>query len=66
MYNVMFYFFALLVIIFIIFVTRRLDDSKSGVPGRRYVRTKPPRVAPGNPIVRMKLLAFAVGASFAG
>ena len=28
MYNLMFYIFALMVIIVIIFVTRRLDDSK--------------------------------------
>jgi branched-chain amino acid transport system permease protein len=66
MYNVMFYFFALLVIILIIFVTRRLDDSKIGRAWTAVREDEIAAVAQGIPIVRMKLLAFAVGASFAG
>ena len=66
MYNVMFYFFALLVIIAIIFVTKRLDDSKIGRAWTAVREDEIAAVAQGIPIVRMKLLAFAVGASFAG
>ena len=66
MYNVMFYFFALMVIIAIIFVTKRLDDSKIGRAWTAVREDEIAAVAQGIPIVRMKLLAFAVGASFAG
>ncbi len=66
MYNLMFYIFALIVIIVIIFVTRRLDDSKIGRAWTAIREDETAAIAQGIPLVRMKLTAFAVGASFAG
>ncbi len=66
MYNLMFYIFALIVIIVIIFVTRRLDDSKIGRAWTAVREDETAAIAQGIPLVRMKLTAFAVGASFAG
>jgi branched-chain amino acid transport system permease protein len=66
MYNVMFYLFALAVIIVIIFVTRRLDDSKIGRAWTAVREDETAAIAMGVPLVRMKLAAFAIGASFAG
>ncbi len=66
MYNLMFYLFALIVIIVIVFVTRRLDDSKLGRAWTAVREDETAAIAQGIPLVRMKLTAFAVGASFAG
>lgn len=66
MYNLMFYIFALIVIIVIIFVTRRLDDSKLGRAWTAVREDETAAIAQGIPLVKMKLAAFAVGASFAG
>lgn len=66
MYNLMFYIFALTVIIIIVFVTRRLDDSKLGRAWTAVREDETAAIAQGIPLVRMKLTAFAVGASFAG
>jgi len=66
MYNVMFYLFALAVIIVIVFVTRRLDDSKIGRAWTAIREDETAAIAMGVPLVKMKLAAFAVGASFAG
>jgi branched-chain amino acid transport system permease protein len=66
MYNVMFYLFALAVIIIIVFVTRRLDDSKIGRAWTAIREDETAAIAMGVPLVKMKLAAFAVGASFAG
>ncbi len=66
MYNLMFYVFALIVIIVIIFVTRRLDDSKMGRAWTAVREDETAAIAMGIPLVRTKLSAFAVGASFAG
>jgi branched-chain amino acid transport system permease protein len=66
MYNLMFYVFALIVIIVIIFVTRRLDDSKIGRAWTAVREDETAAIAQGIPLVKMKLMAFAVGASFAG
>jgi branched-chain amino acid transport system permease protein len=66
MYNVMFYLFALAIIIIIVFVTRRLDDSKIGRAWTAIREDETAAIAMGIPLVRMKLAAFAVGASFAG
>jgi branched-chain amino acid transport system permease protein len=66
MYNLMFYIFALIVIIVIIFVTRRLDDSKLGRAWTAVREDETAAIAQGIPLVRMKLTAFAVGACFAG
>lgn len=66
MYNVLFYLMALLVIVIIILVTRRLDDSKVGRAWTAVREDETAAIAMGIPLVRMKLAAFAVGASFAG
>ena len=62
MYNVMFYLLALAVIIIIIFVTRRLDDSKIGRAWTAIREDETAAIAMGIPLVKMKLAAFAVGA----
>ncbi len=66
MYNVLFYLLALVVIVAIIFVTRRLDDSKIGRAWTAIREDETAAIAMGIPLTRMKLAAFAVGASFAG
>jgi branched-chain amino acid transport system permease protein len=66
MYNVLFYLLALGVIIVIVFVTRRLDDSKIGRAWTAIREDETAAIAMGVPLVKMKLAAFAVGASFAG
>ena len=66
MYNLLFYLLALAVIIIIIFFTRRLDDSKIGRAWTAVREDETAAIAMGVPLVRMKLAAFAVGASFAG
>lgn len=66
MYNLFFYLAALLVIVVIIKVTRRLDDSKIGRAWTAVREDETAAIAMGIPLVRMKLAAFAVGASFAG
>ncbi|WP_051553392.1 ABC transporter permease subunit [Desulfobulbus elongatus] len=66
MYNVLFYVLALAVILIIILVTRHLDDSKIGRAWTAIREDETAAIAMGIPLVRMKLAAFAVGASFAG
>jgi branched-chain amino acid transport system permease protein len=66
MYNLYFYLLALLVILVIILVTRRLNDSKIGRAWTAVREDETAAIAMGIPLVRMKLAAFAVGASFAG
>ena len=65
-YNLFFYFAALLVIIIVITVARRLDDSKIGRAWTAIREDEVAAIAMGVPLVRMKLYAFAAGASFAG
>lgn len=65
-YNLFFYIMALLVIIIVIVTVMRLDNSKVG---RAWVAIREDELAAsamGIPVVRYKLAAFAVGASFAG
>lgn len=66
MYNVMFYLMALLIIIVIITVTNRLNDSKVGRAWAAIRDDETAAIAMGIPLVTMKLTAFAIGASFAG
>jgi len=65
-YNVLFYLLALLIILVIIMVARRLDDSKIGRAWTAIREDETAAIAMGIPLVRMKLAAFAAGASFAG
>jgi branched-chain amino acid transport system permease protein len=66
MYNVMFYLMALLIIIVIITITNRLNDSKVGRAWAAIRDDETAAIAMGIPLVTMKLTAFAIGASFAG
>jgi branched-chain amino acid transport system permease protein len=65
-YNLFFYLAALVVVVLVIVVARRLDDSKIGRAWTAIREDEVAAVAMGVPLVRMKLLAFAAGASFAG
>ena len=62
----MFYIYALIVIVVIALVTKRLDDSKIGRAWTAIREDETAAIAMGIPLVKMKLLAFAIGASFAG
>ncbi len=66
LYNVMFYLLALIVILVIIVVTLRLEDSKIGRAWTAIREDETAAVAMGVPLVSLKLGAFAAGASFAG
>ena len=65
-YNLFFYLLALIVVVVVIIVARRLDDSKIGRAWTAIREDEMAAVAMGVPVVRMKLFAFASGASFAG
>lgn len=61
-----YYFIVLLVVVITIIISRRLDASRIG---RSWAAIREDEVAAqsmGVPVVKMKLLAFAIGASFAG
>ena len=66
LYNILFYFIALLVVIAVVVVTYRLDDSKIGRAWTAIREDELAATAMGIPANRLKLAAFAVGASFAG
>ena len=66
LYNVFFYFLALIVILVAIMVARRLEDSKIGRAWTAIREDETAAIAMGIPLVRLKLAAFAAGASFAG
>ena len=65
-YNLFFYLMSLLVIVVVILVIVRLDDSKLGRAWTAIREDELAASAMGIPVVRMKLIAFAWGASFAG
>ncbi len=60
------YFIAIIAIVIIIIVARRLEDSPIGRAWTAIREDEVAAIAMGVPLVRMKLLAFAMGASFAG
>lgn len=65
-YNILFYLVALLVVVAVIVVTYRLDDSKVG---RAWTAVREDELSAGAMGInanKLKLGAFAVGASFAG
>ncbi len=64
--QLMFYFIALLMIAIIIVIARRLDNSPIGRAWTAIREDEVAAIAMGVPLVRMKLLAFASGAAFAG
>jgi branched-chain amino acid transport system permease protein len=65
-YNLIFYALALGVMAFAILLTLRLDRSRVGRSWMAIREDETAAVAMGIPLVRTKLLAFAIGASFAG
>lgn len=65
-YPVYFYFIVLLVVGIVITVTNRFKNSHVGRAWEAIREDEPAAIAMGVPLVRMKLLAFAAGASFAG
>jgi branched-chain amino acid transport system permease protein len=65
-YNLFFYLITLIVILALVVVVTRLDNSKLGRAWTAVREDEVAAVAMGIPLVKMKLAAFAVGASFAG
>lgn len=65
-YNVFFYFLALGIILIAIGVATRLEDSRIGRAWTAIREDETAAIAMGIPLVKMKLAAFAAGASFAG
>lgn len=65
-YNLFFYMMALGVILVIILVVTRLDNSNIGRAWTAIREDETAAIAMGVPLVKMKLAAFASGASFAG
>jgi branched-chain amino acid transport system permease protein len=64
--QVLFYVLAILMLTVIIFLARRLENSAIGRAWTAIREDEVAAIAMGVPLVRMKLLAFATGASFAG
>jgi branched-chain amino acid transport system permease protein len=65
-YDIMFYLIAVIVVVVVIVVTARLEDSKIGRAWAAIREDELAATAMGIPANRLKLGAFAVGASFAG
>jgi branched-chain amino acid transport system permease protein len=65
-YAVGFYFLVLLIVLVVVLVNRRLEDSHIGRAWEAIRENQLAAQAMGVPLVRAKLLAFACGASFAG
>jgi branched-chain amino acid transport system permease protein len=65
-YNILFYLIALLVVIVVVVITFRLDNSKIGRAWTAIREDELAANAMGIPANKLKLGAFAVGASFAG
>ena len=65
LYPLYFYFLILFMVCIIILVTRRLENSRVGRAWKAIREDEIAAGAMGVPVVRMKLLGFAVGASFA-
>ncbi len=65
-YGEYFYFLVLLIVVAVVIVNRRLEDSHVGRAWEAIREDELAAQAMGVPLVRMKLMAFACGASFAG
>jgi branched-chain amino acid transport system permease protein len=66
LYALYFYFLVLLIVLVVTLVTQRLHHSHIGRAWEAIREDEMAAMAMGVPLVRMKLLAFAAGASFAG
>ncbi len=65
-FRLYYYAMALLIVLLTILVVRRLNDSRIGRAWIAIREDETAAIAMGVPLVRMKLLAFAAGATFAG
>lgn len=65
-YRLYMYTLAMLIVLLTILVARRLNDSRIGRAWTAIREDETAAIAMGVPLVRMKLLAFGAGASFAG
>jgi len=65
LYPLYFYFLILALVCAVVLVTRRLEDSRIGRAWKAIREDEVAAAAMGVSVVRMKLLGFAVGASFA-
>jgi branched-chain amino acid transport system permease protein len=61
-----FYFIVILILIIVIFTVRRLEHSKMGRSWKAIRENEIAAQSMGIPLIRTKLSAFAVGASFSG
>jgi len=66
LYPLYFYFLVLGIVVVVVLATQRLQDSPIGRAWEAIREDEAAAVAMGVPLVRMKLLSFACGASFAG
>jgi branched-chain amino acid transport system permease protein len=66
LYQQFFYFMVLLVVLITMLIVSRLKNSRIGRAWTAIREDETAAIAQGIPLVRMKLMAFAVGASFAG
>jgi branched-chain amino acid transport system permease protein len=66
LYQQFFYFVVLLIVLVVMIVVGRLKSSRIGRAWEAIREDETAAIAQGIPLVRMKLLAFGVGASFAG
>ncbi|NTV64128.1 MAG: branched-chain amino acid ABC transporter permease, partial [Oscillochloris sp.] len=66
LYQQFFYFMVLLVVLITMLMVGRLKNSRIGRAWTAIREDETAAIAQGIPLVRMKLMAFAVGASFAG
>ena len=65
LYPFYFYFLVLLIVAVVFLVTKRLEESRIGRAWKAIREDEIAAAAMGIPVVRMKLLGLAVGASFA-
>jgi branched-chain amino acid transport system permease protein len=65
LYPFYFYFLVLFIVILTVLVSRRLEESRIGRAWKAIREDEIAAAAMGIPVVRMKLLGLAVGASFA-
>lgn len=66
LYQLFFYYLVLIIVLLTVIVVARLKYSRIGRAWEAIREDEVAAVAQGIPRVRMKLLAFAIGASFAG
>lgn len=66
LYQLFFYYLVLIIVLLTVIVVARLKHSRIGRAWEAIREDEVAAVAQGIPRVRMKLMAFAIGASFAG